>query len=101
VRPLLQGPDDMYVVMAPGDEMTVEFDATAAGAPPPGWRRTFLLYTDGWIKDADLNTAFGNTVEPLPFHAIKSYPYADGDQYPTDSAHARYRKEYNSRVLRR
>jgi hypothetical protein len=91
----------MYVVMAPGDEMTVQFDASSAGTPPPGWRRTFLLYTDGWIKDADLNTAFGNTVEPLPFHAIKSYPYAAGDEYPADSAHVRYRKEYNTRLMRR
>ena len=101
VRPLLDGPDDMYVVMAPGDEMTVEFDASSASALPPGWRRTFLLYTDGWIKDADLNTAHGQSVEPLPFHAIKSYPFSTTDEYPTDSAHIRYLREYNTRVLRR
>jgi len=101
VLPLLESPDDMYAVMAPGDEMTVEFDATSVGPLPPGWRRTFLLYSDGWIKDADLNTAFGNTVEPLPFHAIKSYPYAEGESYPADSAHERYRRVYNSRMMRR
>ena len=101
VRPLLEGPDDMYVIMAPGDEMTVEFDATSASALPAGWRRTFLLYTDGWIKDADLNTAHGQSVEPLPFHAIRSYPYAMGESYPTDSAHVRYQKQFNTRVIRR
>jgi hypothetical protein len=101
VRALLQGPDDMYVIMAPGDEMTVEFDATSASAVPAGWRRTFLLYTDGWIKDADLNTAHGQSVEPLPFHAIKSYPYAAGEAYPSDSARARYQREFNTRILRR
>jgi hypothetical protein len=101
VRTLLEGPDDMYVVMAPGDEMTVEFDATSASALPAGWRRTFLLYTDGWIKDADLNTAHGQSVEPLPFHAIKSYPYAAGEAYPSDSAHARYQREFNTRIMRR
>jgi tetratricopeptide (TPR) repeat protein len=101
VRPLLEGPDDMYVVMAPGDEMTVEFDATSAGALPAGWRRTFLLYTDGWIKDADLNTAHGQSVEPLPFHAIKSYPYGPGEAYPTDSGHVRYQRQFNTRVVRR
>jgi tetratricopeptide (TPR) repeat protein len=101
VRSLLRNPDDMYAIMAPGDEITLEFDASEAGTPPPGWRRTFLLYSDGWIKDADLNTAFGNTVEPLPFHAIKSYPYPATDSYPSDSAHARYRRDYNTRVLRR
>src|ERR1019366_3172756 len=63
---------DRYVVMGPGDETTLQFDAAASPALPPGWRRDFLLYTDGWIKDADLNTALGNTVGPLPFHAILS-----------------------------
>ena len=101
VRPLLQEADDMYVIMAPGDEATVEFDATEVGSPPSGWRRTFLLYTDGWIKDADLNTAHGQSVDPLPFHAIKSYPYSASDRYPSDSVRARYLREYNTRVLRR
>ncbi|HUF29065.1 MAG TPA: FG-GAP-like repeat-containing protein [Gemmatimonadaceae bacterium] len=101
VLPLLEAPDDMYVIMAPGDEMTVEFDATSASAPPRGWTRTFLMYTVGWIKDADMNTAFGNTVEPLPFHGIREYPYAAGESYPTDTARQRYHREFNSRVVRR
>ena len=101
VLPLLRSADDMYVIMAPGDEATVEFDAASASPPPSGWSRTFLLYTDGWIKDADLNTAFGNTVEPLPFHAITSYPYTSGDSYPADSTHQRYRRGYNTRLLTR
>ena len=100
VLPLLRGADDMYVIMAPGDETTIEFDAGSAASLPKGWKRDFLLYTDGWIKDSDLNTAHGTTVEPLPFHAIKSYPYTTGDVYPTDSAHARYQREYNTRVMR-
>lgn len=99
VLPLLRSADDRYVILAPGDEVTVEFDAASAGAPPPGWRRTFLLYTDGWIKDADLNTAFGNTVEPLPFHAMTAYPHAPGESYPTDAARQRYLREYNTRVV--
>ncbi len=99
VLPLLESADDMYAIMAPGDEVTVEFDAARASTLPAGWRRTFLLYTDGWIKDADLNTAFGNTVEPLPFHAIREYPYAPGESYPADSAHRRYLREYNTRLV--
>ncbi|HEX7018950.1 MAG TPA: CRTAC1 family protein, partial [Gemmatimonadaceae bacterium] len=101
VLPLFRNADDMYVIMAPGDEATLQFDASSVKALPRGWKRDFLLYTDGWIKDSDLNTAFGTTVEPLPFHAIKSYPYAPGDAYPTDAAHERYRKEYNTRVISR
>jgi hypothetical protein len=87
----------MYVIMAPGDETTLQFDASSAASVPAGWKRDFLLYTDGWIKDSDLNTAFGTTVEPLPFHKIRQYPYAAGDSYPTDAAHQRYRREYNTR----
>jgi hypothetical protein len=101
VLPLLRSSDDMYVIMAPGDEMTLQFDASSAVALPAGWKRDFLLYTDGWIKDSDLNTAYGTTVEPLPFHAIKQYPYAVGESYPSDSAHVRYRREYNTRVVSR
>ena len=101
VLPLLDRPDDRYVIMAPGDETTLEFDASSATALPKGWKRDFLLYTDGWIKDSDLNTAFGTTVAPLPFHKIKSYPYAPGESYPTDAEHERYRQEYNTRSLKR
>ena len=30
VLPLLRKPDDMYVIMGPGDEATIEFDASSA-----------------------------------------------------------------------
>jgi hypothetical protein len=92
--------DDMYVVMAPGDEMTVQFDESSASSLPPGWKRDFLLYTDGWIKDSDLNTAFGTTVDPLPFHGVRSYPYEPGESYPTTAQHQRYLREYNTRIVK-
>jgi hypothetical protein len=99
--PLLRNPDDMYLIMGPGDEATIQFDASSAKSLPPGWKRDFLLYTDGWIKDSDLNTAFGTTVGPLPFHHIKAYPYSAADKYPTDVAHEKYLGDYNTRRLRR
>jgi Flp pilus assembly protein TadD len=99
VDSLLLASDDEYIVMAPGDETTIDFDA--AGAPPlaPGWTRDFFLYSDGWIKDADLNTAHGGTAEPLPFHAMTRYPYEPGERYPSDAAHARYLARYETRRL--
>ena len=100
VTPLLDRSDDQYVIMVPGDETTVEFDAGASAAPPPGWTRDFVLYSDGWIKDSDLNTANGTTIDPLPYHAITSYPYAPGEGYPTDSARERYLREYNTRIIK-
>jgi hypothetical protein len=51
------------------------------------------------VKDGDLNTAFGNTVLPLPYHGMKSYPPSAGDQYPNDPALKKYNKEYNTRVV--
>ncbi len=97
VLPLLAAPDDRYVVMAPGDEVALEFDAGALPPLPPGWRRDFLLYTDGWIKDADLNTATGTTVEPLPFHAMTRYPYGPDESYPADPGARRFLDEYLTR----
>ena len=101
VLPLLRSPDDMYVIMGPGDEATLQFDASSAASLPRGWTRDFLLFTDGWIKDSDLNTAFGTTVEPLPFHAIQAYPGGRGDSYPSDAAHQQYLREYDTRVVKR
>ena len=101
VLPLLQQPDDKYIIMAPGDEATIQFNASSATSMPKAWTRDFLLYTDGWIKDADLNTAFGNTVAPLPFHDMKEYPYAPGESYPADSEHQRFARDYNTRLVER
>ena len=101
VLPLLRAPDDMYVIMGPGDEATIQFDASSASSLPPGWRRDFLLYTDGWIKDSDLNTAYGTTVGPLPFHEVRAYPYAPGETYPADAEHRRYLRKYDTRVVKR
>ncbi|MFL5510786.1 MAG: FG-GAP-like repeat-containing protein [Gemmatimonadaceae bacterium] len=100
ILPLLHGPDDMYVIMGPGDEATLQFDASSASTLPPGWTRDFLLYTDGWIKDSDLNTAYGTTVGPLPFHGVKSYPFAANDAYPSDDQHQRYLREYDTRIVK-
>ncbi len=101
VLPLLKDADDMYIIMGPGDEATIQFDASSATALPAGWKRDFLLYTDGWIKDSDLNTAFGTTVAPLPFHAARAYPFEAGEAYPADAVRRRYLREYNTRIVKR
>jgi len=97
VTPLLQKPDDMYVIMNAGDEMTVEFDAAQLPPLQEGWVRDFVLFSDGWVKDGDINTLFSQTVEPLPFHGMSSYPYPEGENYPNAPEHLRYRLEYNTR----
>lgn len=97
VTPLLEEIDDMYVILNAGDEMTVEFDA--AGLPPleVGWERNFILYSDGWDKDGDINTLSSQTAAPLPFHGMSTYPYPDTEKYPETPKHLRYQLEYNTR----
>ncbi|PYP98664.1 MAG: hypothetical protein DMD34_02040 [Gemmatimonadetes bacterium] len=98
VLPLLDAPDDRYVIFGPGDETALQFDATPAPALPPGWTRDFVLYTDAWMKDADLNTASGGTVGPLPFHGMSRYPYGSDETYPTDAVHRKFVETYNTRL---
>ncbi|HVH08703.1 MAG TPA: FG-GAP-like repeat-containing protein [Gemmatimonadales bacterium] len=101
VLPLLRAADDMYVIFGPGDEIALAFDSAAAPPLPRGWTRDFVLYTDAWLKDADLNTATGGTVMPLPFHGMSRYPYGDNEAFPTDAAHRRYLEVYNTRRVTR
>lgn len=98
VTELLHHADDRYVVMGPGDEMTVRFRAADAPPVPEGWSRDFLLYSVGWIKDADLNTAAGHRVEPLPFHAMSEYPYRPPEAFPSTPAHRRFLEQYLTRT---
>ncbi len=99
VGPLLAAEDDRSVVMNAGDELTVRFDATRLPALPDGWRRDWVLYTDGWVKDADLHTTASQTVEPLPYHAMTAYPDAPAHRYPDTAAHRRYLAAYQTRVV--
>lgn len=97
VRRLLGAVDDEMVIMGSGDEVRLSFEARALPPLPSGWARDFLLEVDGWAKDADANTAFSQSVEPLPFHAMSSYPYPQGEAYPADPEHVLYRRTYNVR----
>ncbi|HVW36632.1 MAG TPA: hypothetical protein VHB99_04985, partial [Pirellulales bacterium] len=56
------------------------------------------LYNVGWDKDADLNTVYGQTVEPLPFGAMSGYPYGAGEEYPADELRRRYLRDYQTRT---
>ncbi len=96
VRPILTTVDDRYVIMGAGDEIRLRFNAQLPPAPA-GWRRDFVLKVDGWAKDRDANTAFSQSVEPLPFHAMSRYPYPDRERYPRDVLHREYRQQYNTR----
>jgi tetratricopeptide (TPR) repeat protein len=95
VRELLKTPDDRSVILAPGDEIALEFDATALPPVAPGWERTLFFESNGWDKDADRNTFEAQQMEPLPFRAMKKY----GDPFPETPEMREYRERWLTRVV--
>jgi hypothetical protein len=98
VVPLLAAADDLAVVMNAGDELTVRYDARRLPPLPEGWRRDWVLATEGWVKDGDLHTTASQTVEPLPYRAMTSYPDRPIHRYPGTPLHRRYLTEYQTRI---
>ena len=96
---LLDSQDDRLVILAPGDEIELEYDAAELPPPPAGWRRSVFLESFGWDKDFDRNTWEGHRLEPLPFAAMTGYPFAEGETYPDTPFHDRYREEWLTREL--
>jgi hypothetical protein len=96
VDELLSAIDDRYVILGAGDEAVLRFRANLP-KPKRGWTRDYLLFVDGWAKENDANTAFGDSVEPLPFHSMTQYPYDSGERYPDTPKHRAYRETYNIR----
>ena len=103
VLELLAATDQQQVTLGAGDELELRF---SADAPPlaDGWKRDFILHNVGWDKDADLNTVFGQSVDPLPFAGMVGYPDVSGatEQQPfanqtrTQSRPAFWRSFFNA-----
>lgn len=101
VLPLLLKRDDMFVITRAGDEVEVAFDTRSLPELPRGWIRDYLVYVDGFGKDMDPNSARPDTIGPLPFHDMSSYPYPAHERYPDDELHRRYLREWNTRTVER
>jgi TolA-binding protein len=97
VAKLLTAPDNQMVVMSPGDEITLEFDATHLPPLKPGWKREFFLHLTGWAKDNEPNTASGKSVAPLPYHGMPDYPPAEVGTPWKQPRYQEYLKEYQTR----
>ena len=95
VLPLLQKRDDRFVIMEHGEEVALSFDARRLPPLPPGWKRTFFFYSDGFAKGNELHSLQSETVDPLPFHSMESYP--SRQSYPDDEAHILYLLDWNTR----
>jgi len=98
VRPLLESIDDKFVVFGSGDEVALDFDPTKLPALPRGWVRDYFFVANGYEKDMDFYAYRGDSVDPLPFHDMETYPYP-GKAFPSDVEHMNYLLEYNTRFV--
>jgi tetratricopeptide (TPR) repeat protein len=89
VRELLARVDDRYVIMNAGDEIRLRIPAKAE--PPPGWTRDYIFVSDGWDKDGNFNTVYGQTVLPLPSH---DWPEYDRGRLEEDPVYRRYPRDW-------
>lgn len=99
VRALVAQADDRFVIMGSGDEVAVDFDATALPPVPAGWRRNWFFYVDGFAKDMDFYAAHPFTTTPLPYHGMPGYPYPPERPYPDRGAHLEDQLELNTRAV--
>jgi len=97
VKSLLRAADDKFAVFGSGEGVELEFDPQGLAKLPAGWVRDYFFYANGFEKDLDFYAAYAFTVAPLPKHGLTSYPYAEGQDYPTDAEHLQYELEYNTR----
>ena len=96
---LLATADDRFVILGSGDEVKMEFDSSRLAPVPAGWTRDYLFYADGFEKDMDFYAAYGYTVEPLPFHAMRGYPYLGAEIYPQEGSYLQYQLDLNTRQV--
>jgi hypothetical protein len=96
---LLAAADDRFAVLGSGDEARMEFDSSRLPPVPAGWTRDYFFYADGFAKDMDFYAAHGYTVEPLPFHAMRGYPYKGGETYPREGPYLQYQLDLNTRQV--
>jgi Tfp pilus assembly protein PilF len=89
--------DDRFVVMGSGDVLSLRFDDEQLPSLRAGWKRDYLLRVEGWAKDRDANTAYSQSVSPLPFHSMSRYPYPSSEHYPDDPLHRQYVSNYLTR----
>jgi Tfp pilus assembly protein PilF len=97
VKSLLGAADDRFAIFSSGEGVKLDFDARGLPTLPAGWVRDYFFMADGFEKDMDFYAAHAFTVEPLPKHGMKPYPYAPGEGYPSDAGHLGYELDYNTR----
>jgi Flp pilus assembly protein TadD len=100
VTPLVSGVDNHFAIFGSGEEIALEFDATALPPLLPHWKRDYFFYANGYVKDMDYYDALPYTVSQLPFHGMSTYPYPSSESYPADIRSIQYQLDWNDRFDR-
>ncbi len=97
VTPLLEKPDNEYVIFGSGEEIDAEFSAAALPSLPAHWKRDYFFYANGFVKDMDFYEASPFTVAQLPFHQESAYPYPANEHYPENRDTLKYLLNWDER----
>ncbi|MBI3868463.1 MAG: VCBS repeat-containing protein [Verrucomicrobia bacterium] len=95
VDELITTTDNRLALINSGDELVVDFDASALPPLRPGDQRDFFLYSVGWDKDGDFHVAHRDSFEPLPWHGMNDQ--AHGVQPRPAFADDAWIQKYNTR----
>jgi len=98
VQSLLESVDDKFAVFGSGDEIALDFDPARLPSLPSGWVRDYVFVANGYEKDMDFYAYRGDSVEPLPFRNMRTYPYPE-QSFPLDAEHLNYLLQYNTRFM--
>ncbi len=99
VLPLLTGFDDRLAIFGSGEEVALEFDPSHLPPLPAGWTRDYFFFAKGYEKDMDFYAAHGDTVEPIPFRGMGTYPYPRSKSFPSNDSYLDYVLNYNTRQV--
>ncbi len=91
VTPLLKSVDEKFVIFGSGEDIDLEFSTASLPPLPPGWKRDYFFYANGFVKDMDFYEASPFTVADMPFHGMSTYPYPASEHYPQDEQRMQYR----------
>ena len=97
VRSLVTSFDDRQAVFGSGDEVAMDFDSAGLPALAEGWVRDYFFMAHGYEKDMDFYAAQGNSVDPLPYREMETYPYAQPLSLNDDRL--QYLLEFNTRFV--
>ncbi len=100
VNELINKIDGKFTVFGSGDELALTFRADQLPTVKPGFKRDFLIYLNGFVKDGDKYTAHAGSVDPMPYVGLRAYPYSEQEREAAgfdSESYQKYLQEYQYR----